>query len=130
MIPTDTALRDRHATELAVPDNQRRIEQSTSLEVGEESRDRGIRLGCVLSMIRPDVAVRVPGIDVLVAHAALEQLHVAHAVFHKTPRQQALPAEWFTHRVVHAVQLLGRLRLGLDVDRLRRASLHSVRELI
>ena len=44
----DAALRDRHPAELAVPDDQRRIEQPARFQIGEQSGDRKIGLGGVL----------------------------------------------------------------------------------
>ena len=53
--------------------------------------------------------MRVPRIGVLIAHAALEQLHETHAVLDQPAREQALPAERLGDRIVEAVQLLGLL---------------------
>ncbi len=74
--------------------------------------------------------MRVPRVGVLVAHAALEQLHETDAVFDEPAREQTLAAERLGDRFVEAVQLLGGFRLAADVDRLRRAPLHAVRELV
>ena len=103
MVAANAALRNRHAAELAVPHHQRRIEQAACLEVRDESGDRTIRFGSMLAMVRFDIAVRVPRIDVLVSHATVEQLNESHAVLDKAPSHQALPAERLGDFVVQAV---------------------------
>ena len=92
--------------------------------------DRAVRFRGVLRVIRLDVAVRVPRIGVLVAHPAVEQLHESHAVLDQPARHQALPAERLRDRVVEPVQLPRRLRLLVDVERLGRAPLHAIRQLV
>src|SRR2546427_630539 len=80
VIASDAALRDRHAPELAVPQDERRVEQTASFQIRQQAGDRQIGFRRMLRVIRLDVAVRVPRVDVLVAHAAVEQLHEPHAV--------------------------------------------------
>ena len=92
--------------------------------------DRKIRFRRVLAVIGLHIRVRIPRVGVLIAHAAVEQLNESHAVLHEPARHQALPAERFGDLVVQPVQLFGRLRLVVDVDRLRRAALHPVRQLV
>jgi len=54
------AFTERHPTELAAPDDQRRIQQPTLLEITEQRRDRLIHLGPVLTVIFLDALMRIP----------------------------------------------------------------------
>ena len=130
VIAPDPALRDRHAPELRVHDDQRPVQQTARLEVGQQACHRPIRFGGVLRVIPLDVVVRVPGVGVLVADAAGKDLHEPDAALDEPSRHQALAPERLAHGVVEAVERLRRLGLTRDVHRLRRASLHAIGELV
>src|SRR5688572_12994895 len=66
VIPSYAALRDRHAAELAMPDDQSFVEESAALQVGYEAGDGLIDFGGVLAMIVDDAVMRVPCIDCVV----------------------------------------------------------------
>ena len=89
-----------------------------------------VGFGRVLRVVRLDVPVRVPRVDVLVADAAREDLHEPHAVLDQPARHQALPAERLGDLVVEAVQLFRGVRLAADVHGARRAALHPVGQLV
>src|SRR5437867_464600 len=112
-----------------MPDDQGRIEQSARLQVREQSGDWTVRLGCVLRMIRFDVSVRVPGIDVLIAHPSVEELNESHAMLDQAASHQTLPAERLRDLVVEAVQLAGCLGFAVYIERVRGAALHAKGEL-
>lgn len=78
--PAAAALDDGQATELAVADHQRGIEQAALLQIGEQSGNRLIGLHCEPAMIRDDVLMPVPTLFVL-GPAAVD-LHAPHAAFH------------------------------------------------
>jgi hypothetical protein len=77
VIAADAVLRDRHPSELRMPDDERAVEQPASLQVHQQAGHRQVRLGGVLGVVRLDVGVRIPGIDVLVTQPAGEHLHEA-----------------------------------------------------
>ena len=64
-VAVDAALRDRHPAELGVPGEQRLVEHAARLQVGHQAGDRQVGLGRVLRVVLDEVAVRVPGVGVL-----------------------------------------------------------------
>src|SRR5437764_13106428 len=74
--------------------------------------------------------MRVPGVDVLVAHAAVKELHEADAVLDEAPRHQTLTRERLRDRIVQSIQLPRRLGFARHVERLGGATLHAKRELV
>ena len=104
------AVRDTAALFLVPPDRKESppAGQTARFQIGQQRGDRPIRFGGVLRVIGFDVAVRVPGVDVLIAHAAVEQLHEADAVLDQPPRHQTLPAERLGDRIVEAVEVARR----------------------
>ena len=130
MIAPDAALRDRHAAELALPDDERRIEQPARTQVREQAGDGQIDFRRMLRVVGLDVLVRVPGIGVLIAEPAMIQLDETNAALHQPPRHQALPSERFRDRVVEAVQLPRGRRLGFEIHDLGGASLHAIGEFV
>ena len=107
-----------------------RVEQPARLQIRQQPGHRPIGFRGVLGVVGLDVVVRVPGVGVLVADAARENLHEADAALDEPARHQALPAERLGDLVVEAVERLRGVGFARDVDRLGRASLHPVRELV
>jgi len=64
-------LGNRHAAELAMPDDQRRVEEAASLQVGEQSGDWAIDRGGVAGVVVLDVVMRIPRVAVLLAEPAM-----------------------------------------------------------
>ena len=52
VVAADAALRDRHAAELGVPDDQRGVEQAARLQVGQQAGDRQVGFRGVLRVVR------------------------------------------------------------------------------
>ena len=76
MIAPVPFLGDRHPAEFAAPDDQRGVEQSSTLEVGQEGRDRPIGLHATLAVIVGQVVMRVPfviAVNLDEAHSTLDQ---------------------------------------------------------
>ena len=84
----------------------------------------------MLRVVRLDVVVRVPRVGVLVADAAGENLHEAHAALDEPPRHQTLAPERLGDFLVEPVEFSRRLRLAREVHRAGCAALHAVRELV
>ena len=61
---------------------------------------------------------------------AAPDLHEAHAALEEAAGEQATPPEFLRHFVVEAVKLARRLALAAQVERRRRAKLHSGCEFI
>src|SRR5687768_17883280 len=59
MVAADASLRDRHATELGVPDHQRFVQQAAALQVRQQPRNRLIDFGRVHAVIIDDAVVGV-----------------------------------------------------------------------
>ena len=78
VIATHAALRDGHASELAVPNHQRRIQQPAGFEVSEEAGDRPVHFSRMRRVVFLHVVVRVPRIGILVAQPAMIELHETH----------------------------------------------------
>ena len=74
-------LRDREAAELPPPDNERLVEQPTSVEILQERRDRAVGLGSEAGMVAADVGMAVPAL--LVFLTAGIDLHESHAALHE-----------------------------------------------
>src|SRR5262245_58878960 len=51
VVPPVHPLADRQAPELAVPEDQSRVEETAALEVLDEARDRLVRLGAVQAVV-------------------------------------------------------------------------------
>ena len=79
VLATVCALRGRRAAELAAPQHERVFQQSASLQVGEQRRDRLIHFRRVLAVVGLDARVRVPG--VFEVPAAGVESHEPHAAF-------------------------------------------------
>ena len=130
VIASHAPLRDRHPTELSMPHHQCGVQEPAGLQVRQEPRDRLVRLGGVQRVILHEVAVGVPGVGVLVAHPAHEELDEPDPALDEPARHEALPAERLGELFVEAVELPGRFRFRGDVDGFRRAPLHPVGELV
>ena len=106
------------------------VQQTARLQVLQQPDRRQIHFRRMLRVIVENIAVRVPRVGILVADAAGEDLNEADAVLDQPPRHEALAAIWLGDRIVEPVELLGGLRLAVEVDRAGRAALHAIRELI
>ena len=103
MIAAVHAFGDRQAAELAMPHDQRGIEQAAALQVLDQARDRLVGLRAVLLVVVLQVPVRVPAR--LEVAAAGKDLHEADAALDQPARHQRLPPEVVGRLVVDAVQL-------------------------
>src|SRR5262249_4976180 len=66
MITTNPALRNRHASKLGMPNHQRVVQQSTLLEIRNQTRNGLVHFGSVLPMIVDDAGMCIPSVDILV----------------------------------------------------------------
>ena len=130
MVAADAALRNRHAPEFGVPDDERVVEHAAAFQILSSPGNRLIDFHRVLAVIVDDAVVRVPGIHRVVDVSSAPELDEANAALDQTPRQQALPAERLRHVLVETVEALGFVGLGGKIHRLRRAGLHAVRKLV
>src|SRR5712671_2844140 len=62
VIASDSTLRNRHAPELAVPQDCGFIQQSAPLQIGDQASDRLVYFPGVQLMIADDIRMRIPGI--------------------------------------------------------------------
>src|SRR5262245_56653709 len=93
VVAADALLRDRHAAEFAVPDGERVVEEAVGLEIRQEAGDGTVDLGGVAGVVYLHVVVGVPGVQILLAKAAVIELHEADATLHEAAGHEALPAE-------------------------------------
>src|SRR6266853_1885016 len=129
MVAAYTALRNRHASELAMPQHQGFVEQPAALQIRDDPGDRFVYPARVLRMIGDDIGVGVPGVfdtDIGATH----ELDKAHTALHQTAGQQALTAIWRGDRIVQTIQLLGLVAFRRKIYRFRRACLHAVRQFV
>ena len=82
------ALGHRHPAELAAPDDQRALEQPAPLQVGQEPGDRLVGPRAHPGVVRLDVVVGVPAVDV-----ARVELDEPDAALDQPAGQQAAGAE-------------------------------------
>ena len=82
------ALGHRHAAEFASPDHQRALEQPAPLQVFEQAGDRLVGPAAHHGMVRLDVVVGVPAVDV-----ARVELNEPDSALDQPARQQAAGAE-------------------------------------
>jgi hypothetical protein len=90
MAPAESALGNRHAAELAVPQHDGFIEQSAPPQVGDEAGDGLIHFPGVQLMVRNDIRVGIPSIldaDV----GAADHLDEANTALNQPAGEQALP---------------------------------------
>src|SRR5262249_61221286 len=73
--------------EFAAPKHKRRIEQTPTFQVFQESGNRLIGAAGVIGVVFHQVAMRVP--VVVVVRATRIKLHETYTTLHQTPRQQA-----------------------------------------
>src|SRR2546425_10317542 len=130
VIAAHAPLRNRHASEFALPDDQRAVEQTARFEIREQPRDGLVDFGRMRGVVLLYVLVRVPGVGVLVAEPAVIELHEAHAALHQAARHQALATEGLRHRLVETIELARGLALAVDGHGFGRAALHAVRQLV
>src|SRR5213078_1635515 len=95
------ALGHRGAPELAAPHDERVLQKSAALEIGEQPGNRFVALEAELAVVAFEVGVRVPAVRV----SAVE-LNEPDAALDHAPREQAARAELGRLLAVHAVQLL------------------------
>ena len=71
------------------------IQQAAAFRSGQQAGDRLVHFRRVLCVVLlHDAVVRVPGVGVLIARAAVIELHETDAALHQAPGHQALAAEW------------------------------------
>src|SRR5205807_1519235 len=109
VIAPDTTLRNRHASELALPDHESGVEQPARLQICKQRGDRLVDLGGMCRMVSSNVIMRIPRIRVLDSEAAVIELHKTDAALDQPSRHQALTTEWFGGRIIEAVQFAGGL---------------------
>ena len=81
-------LRNRQPSEFASPDDEGFVQQSTLLQVGEQSGDGLVCFAGKTAVVPSNVFMAVPAS--LVFHAAGINLHKTHASFDHPPRHHAL----------------------------------------
>ena len=113
---------------LAPPNHQRAVQQTRSLQVGEQGRHRLIGVARVEVMIFFQIAVRIP--VVVVVGAARVELDKPYPSFHQSPRQEATPTEIRRPRIVQTVELLGGRSFQREIHGLRRVLLHLPRQFV
>ena len=109
------------AAKLAAPPNERVLEQSPLLQVGQQSGDRSVNFHRVLGVIGLEIAVLVPFVTV-------RDLNEPHAPFGTASGDQALPAEVIRRIFIDAVEFEGRRAFLGKIDQLRRLGLHPKSE--
>ena len=122
------ALTDRHPSELAMPQDERFIEQAAALEVFDQSGDRQIRFAGVLSVKLLERPVLVPS-RLMVAATRIE-LDDAHTALDQPSRHQDLTPKVLCSRCVKPVELACGGGLLRDIHRLGRMHLHSIGQLV
>ena len=121
-------LRERLPAELRAPDHERVRQQPAVVQVLQQRRGRAVHLAGDRGQFLDDVGVVVPVVRRPAGPAP--DLHEPHTTLQQPTRQQAPPAEVGGHRVVGAVELVGRGRLALQVECLRGVLLHPRRQLV
>jgi hypothetical protein len=115
-------LRVRSPAELAAPHDERVVEQSAQLEVGDQCRRGAVAVGRERTVPLVVLLVRVPGL--VVAFRQVVDLNVAHSSFGEPAREETGEAE-----IGLSVHLADRFRLPLDVESLGSFRLHAERHL-
>ena len=97
----------RLAPELSTPDNQGLIQQSTLLEILDESSDRFVGVAGMERMVTLHTRMGIPVI--VVVGATRVDLDKAHSTLNKAPGQQALASEIIRTALSDSVELTGSL---------------------
>ncbi len=130
VVAAEASLGDGHAAEFAVPDDEGIVEHAAGFEVGEQPGDGGVGGGGVAGVVCADVFVSVPGVEVLVAEAAVLKLDEADAAFDEAAGHEALAAEGFGVALVEAVEGFGGGGFAGEIDGFGRGALHAVGEFV
>ena len=110
---------------LAAPHNERLVEQSAGLQIGQQRGNRAIHRAATLRQVFAQAAMVIPD----VVGRGVKELHEPHAALDQPPCEQALPSKQFRFRIVRAVKRMRGLRLGRKIERLGRRTLHLKRQL-
>ena len=130
VVTAKASLGDGHAAEFAVPDDEGIVEHAAGFEIGEQPGDGGVGGGGVAGVVCADVFVGVPGIEILVAEAAVIELDEADTAFDETAGHEALATEGFGVALVEAVEGFGGGGFTGQVDGFGRGALHAVGEFV
>src|SRR6185437_4589337 len=125
MIASGTALAHRCAAELATPDNERAVEQTTPFEIFQEAGNRLIAFTTIACVIGFDIAVGVP----FAAGTAIK-LHETYPALDETTSKQAITAQAFRRLYVQTIEPVRLFRLTRQIDGLGRGGLHAISQFI
>src|SRR4029453_18259264 len=121
-------LRGRRPPELPSPKHQCLAQQTASLQVLQERGNRLVHRVRVDSMTCLQAAVLIPTVDAL--PRGRKQFDKSHPSLNHAARQQALPAELFSIRLVQPVEFPRGLRFTLQVQQLGHSGLHAESKLV
>jgi len=127
MMVAAVAFGARRAAELGPPDDERFVEQTALLEVGEQAGDGTVDFIRQAAVIGADAGM---GIPFVAPAAAVKDLDETDASFNETPRRQALPAETARRATAHAVKRADVLGFAFQCKRFRDRGLHAVSKLV
>src|SRR5262249_33128175 len=110
------------SAKFAAPDDERVVEQTTLLQIGDQCIRRLIDVTALANDLFRQREVLVP--------ATMEQLDEANAAFGQAPCQQAIGCKGARLAGLAAVQLEGGRRFLRQVNQLRHTALHPVSHLV
>ena len=121
-------LRERHPSELRVPQHERVLQQAALLEVAQQARDRLVGRQAHRRQLFQDAVVVVPIVGRTARSAP--DLDEPHAPFDQPPGQQTALAEVLGRLFIQAVLLVSRRRFPAEIERFGGAQLHLRRQLV
>ena len=101
-------LGDGQSAELAAAHDERFVEHSALLQIGQQRGDRLVHLVRKATMIALDIIVSIPAL--LILSAAAVKLDEANAVFDQASGGETLPSEMSTTLIVESVHAMSRRR--------------------
>ena len=114
-------------SEFRAPDHKRFVEETTLLEILQETGDGLVDLPAIPGVICSQVAVSIPGSR---PATAVINLHKPHAAFDQSSRGQAEPAKRLCRSAGCPVKLVRCRCLARRVHHIRHRCLHSKRQLV
>ena len=116
VIAAVAAFRDRRASELAAPHDQRLVEQSPPLQIADQRGRRPIHVRAALAQVLVDLLVIVPGLARPVVHDDEADAALDEAARHQAPLRVRRRAVLLAHRLglLHHVERVHRRELHLE----------------